>query len=86
MLLSRSHTTRSIDGRERTERSDCMFCGPAAGMMGYTVSRHPHPLTEPSELNFHFNSSPTTLYSGLVRIRGLFLICGVYLKPQIGLY
>ena len=52
---------RSIDGRDRTERSDCMFCGPAAGMMGYTVNLHPQPLTEPSELNFHFNSSPTTL-------------------------
>ena len=70
MLLSRSHTTRSIDGRDRTERSDCMFCGPAAGMMGYTVNRHPQPLTEPSELNFHFSSSPTTLVEmEVVRIR-----------------
>ena len=33
MLLSRSQTTRSIEGRERTDRSDCSAGGNSVGLL-----------------------------------------------------
>ena len=55
--------TKSMEGRDRTVRSDKMSIGAAAGIIGYTVKRHPQPFTEPSLENFHLSSSPLILNS-----------------------
>lgn len=45
------------------EKNSFYDISPAAGIMGYTVKRQPHPLTEPSLVNFHLSSSPGILNS-----------------------
>lgn len=55
---SNRQVTKSMEGRDKIVRSDSISWGAAAGMMGYTVSNHPQPLTEPSLVNFHRSSSP----------------------------
>ena len=59
-LKSSRHVTRSMEGRDRTVRSESMSMGAARGMMGYTVKRQPQPLTEPSLVKRQRSSSPLT--------------------------
>ena len=57
-LPSSSHMTRSMEGLDKTDRSELRFWDPTAGITGYTVNLQPQPFTDPSELNFHLISSP----------------------------
>jgi hypothetical protein len=52
-----------MEGLERTERSELRVCDPMDGITGYTTNLQPHPLTDPSLLNFHLISSPGTRIS-----------------------
>ena len=62
---SSSQVTRIRLGLDRAARSDWLSCRLLQlGSTGYTVKRQPHPLTEPSELNFHLSSSPWMRSSG----------------------
>ena len=56
--LPKRQRTKSIEGRDCNALSDNTSQGAAAGGIGYTVKRHPHPFTELSLTNFHRSSSP----------------------------